>query len=234
MIKTFRNILIFFSALILLIGFSFNIKKINVINNSKNTESEIIEQIFPTKLSRNSLYCYLTNSIFKKKNISFVDNYEIQFVNPIEVNLILKEKDNYFYYTYLRINYYVNNEHMINEIRDEIREYVPEVVNAYEMKRNKGEIVNEIGGISVDDLIKMGKTIKDLKVEYPNIDIANKDDIVFKLGSVNVRIGDTSFLDLKMKRLKETFDHIRDLRGELNLSTVKDKMKNERYIFKKA
>ena len=123
---------------------------------------------------------------------------------------------------------------MINEIRDEIREYVPEVVNAYEMKRNKGEIVNEIGGISVDDLIKMGKTIKDLKVEYPNIDIANKDDIVFKLGSVNVRIGDTSFLDLKMKRLKETFDHIRDMRGELNLSTVKDKMKNERYIFKKA
>ena len=109
MIKTFRNILIFFSALILLIGFSFNIKKINVINNSKNTESEIIEQIFPTKLSRNSLYCYLTNSIFKKKNISFVDNYEIQFVNPIEVNLILKEKDNYFYYSYLRINYYVNN-----------------------------------------------------------------------------------------------------------------------------
>ena len=234
MIKTFRNILIFFSALILLIGFSFNIKKINVINNSKNTESEIIEQIFPSKLSRNSLYCYLTNSIFKKKNISFVDNYEIQFVNPIEVNLILKEKDNYFYYSYLRINYYVNNEHMINEIRDEIREYVPEVVNAYEMKRNKGEIVNEIGGISVDDLIKMGKTIKDLKVEYPNIDIANKDDIVFKLGSVNVRIGDTSFLDLKMKRLKETFDHIRDMRGELNLSTVKDKMKNERYIFKKA
>ena len=123
---------------------------------------------------------------------------------------------------------------MINEIRDEIREYVPEIVNAYEMKRNKGEIVNEIGGISVDDLIKMGKTIKDLKVEYPNIDIANKDDIVFKLGSVNVRIGDTSFLDLKMKRLKETFDHIRDMRGELNLSTVKDKMKNERYIFKKA
>lgn len=234
MIKTFRNILIFFSALILLIGFSFNIKKINVINNSKNTDSEIIEQIFPTKLSRNSLYCYLTNSIFKKKNILFVDNYEIQFVNPIEVNLILKEKDNYFYYSYLRINYYVNNEHMINEIRDEIREYVPEVVNAYEMKRNKGEIVNEIGGISVDDLIKMGKTIKDLKVEYPNIDIANKDDIVFKLGSVNVRIGDTSFLDLKMKRLKETFDHIRDMRGELNLSTVKDKMKNERYIFKKA
>ena len=234
MIKSFKNIIIFFSVLLLILGFSFSIKKVNVINNSKNTNSEIIEQIFPSKLSRNSLYCYLTNKIFKKKNILFVDDYKIEFVNPIEVNLVLKEKDNYFYYSYLRINYYVNNEHMINEIRDEVHEYVPEVVNAYEMKRNKGDIVNELGGISVDDLLLMGKTIKDLKVDFPSIDVDNKDDIVFKLGTVNVRIGNTDFLDLKMKRLKETFNHIREMRGELNLTTVKDKMINERYIFKKA
>ena len=234
MIKTFRNIIVFLSALVILIGFSFSIKKINVINNSKNTEKEIIEQIFPTKLSRNSIYCYLTNKIFKKKNILYVDDYEIQFVNLIEVNIKLKEKENYFYYSYLRINYYVNDEHMINEIRDEVRDYVPEVVNAYEMKRNRGDLIDSIGGISVDDLLLMGKTIKDLKVDFPSIDIDKKDDIVFKLGTVNVKIGDTSFLDLKMKRLKETFNHIRDLKGELNLSTVKDKMKNEHYIFKKA
>ena len=234
MIKTFKNIMIFFTALMLVLGFSFNIKKINLINNSKNNEDEIIEQIFPSKLSRNSLYCYLTNNIFKKKNILFVDDYKIEFVNPIEINLILKEKDNYFYYSYLRINYYVNDEHMINEIRDEIRDYVPEVVNAYEMKRNKGDVVNEIGGVKVDDLLLMGKTIKELEVEFPSIDIDKKDDIVFKLGNVNVRIGDTSNLDIKMKRLKETFNHIREMRGELDLRKAKDKMKNERYIFKKA
>ena len=234
MIKTFRNIIIFFTALMLVLGFSFSIKKINVINNSKNTENEIIEQIFPSKLSRNSLLCYLTHSLFKNKNILFIDDYEIEFVNPVEINLILKEKDNYFYYSYLRINYYVNNDHMINEIRDEVHEYVPEVVNAYEMKRNKGDVVKEIGGMSVDDLILMGKTIKELKVDFPSIDIDKKDDIVFKLGNVNVRIGDTSFLELKMKRLKETFNHVREMRGELDLTTVKDKMKNERYIFKKA
>ena len=234
MIKTFRNIIIFFTALMLVLGFSFSIKKINVINNSKNTENEIIEQIFPSKLSRNSLFCYLTHSLFKNKNILFIDDYEIEFVNPVEINLILKEKDNYFYYSYLRINYYVNNDHMINEIRDEVHEYVPEVVNAYEMKRNKGDVVKEIGGMSVDDLILMGKTIKELKVDFPSIDIDKKDDIVFKLGNVNVRIGDTSFLELKMKRLKETFNHVREMRGELDLTTVKDKMKNERYIFKKA
>ena len=234
MIKTFRNIIVFFTALMLVLGFSFSIKKINVINNSKNTENEIIEQIFPSKLSRNSLFCYLTHSLFKNKNILFIDDYEIEFVNPVEINLILKEKDNYFYYSYLRINYYVNNDHMINEIRDEVHEYVPEVVNAYEMKRNKGDVVKEIGGMSVDDLILMGKTIKELKVDFPSIDIDKKDDIVFKLGNVNVRIGDTSFLELKMKRLKETFNHVREMRGELDLTTVKDKMKNERYIFKKA
>ena len=234
MIKTFKNIMIFFTALMLVLGFSFNIKKINVINNSKNNENEIIDQIFPSKISRNSLYCYLTNNLFKKKNILFVDDYKIEFVNPIEINLILKEKENYFYYSYLRINYYVNDEHMINEIRDEIRDYVPEVVNAYEMKRNKGDVVREIGGVNVDDLLLMGKTIKELEVEFPSIDIDNKDDIVFKLGNVNVRIGDTSFLEIKMKRLKETFNHIREMRGELDLRNAKDKMKNERYIFKKA
>ena len=234
MIKTFKNIIIFFTALMLVLGFSFSIKKINVINNSKNNENEIIEQIFPSKISRNSLYCYLTNNLLKKKNILFVDDYKIEFVNPIEINLILKEKENYFYYSYLRINYYVNDEHMINEIRDEIRDYVPEVVNAYEMKRNKGDVVREIGGVNVDDLLLMGKTIKELEVEFPSIDIDKKDDIVFKLGNVNVRIGDTSYLEIKMKRLKETFNHIRELRGELDLRNAKDKMKNERYIFKKA
>ena len=234
MIKTFKNIIIFFTALMLVLGFSFSIKKINVINNSKNNENEIIEQIFPSKISRNSLYCYLTNNLLKKKNILFVDDYKIEFVNPIEINLILKEKENYFYYSYLRINYYVNDEHMINEIRDEIRDYVPEVVNAYEMKRNKGDVVREIGGVNVDDLLLMGKTIKELEVEFPSIDIDKKDDIVFKLENVNVRIGDTSYLEIKMKRLKETFNHIRELRGALDLRNAKDKMKNERYIFKKA
>ena len=234
MIKTFKNIIIFLSALMLVLCFSFSIKKINVINNSKNSDNEIINQIFSSKWSRNSIYCYLTNSLFKKKNILFVDDYEIKFVSPIEVNIILKEKENYFYYSYLRINYYVNNEHMINEIRDEVHEYVPEVVNVYEMKRNKGDVIDKLGDIPVDDILLMGKTIKELKVDMPSIDLENKDDIVFKLGTVNVRIGDTSFLDLKMKKLKDTFNYIRDMRGELNLSTVKDKMKNERYIFKKA
>lgn len=234
MIKSFKNIIIFFAALIIILSFSFSVKKINVINNSKNTDDEIIEQIFPTKISKNSLYCYITNNVFKKRDILYVDDYKIQFVNPVEVNIVLKEKENYFYYSYLRINYYLNNQNMINEVRDEIYENIPEVVNAYEMKRNKGDIVEAIGGVSVDDLITISKTIKDLDVEYPNIDIEDKNNIVIKLGLVNVKIGDTSFLDLKMKRLSETFSYIRDMKGELNLSNVSDKMKNERYIFKKA
>ena len=234
MIKTFKNIILFFAGLIIVLSFSFSVKKINVINNSKNTDEEIIEQIFPTNISKNSLYCYITNNVFKKKDILYVDDYIVQFVNPVEVNIILKEKENYFYYSYLRINYYLNNQKMINEVRDETYENVPEVVNAYEVKRNKGDIVDVIGGVSVDDLMTISKTIKDLNVEYPNIDIEDKNNIIIKLGTVSVKIGDTKYLDLKMKRLSETFSYIRDMKGELNLSTISDKMKNERYIFKKA
>ena len=234
MIKTFKNIIIFFFFFFFILGFSFCISCFIVVINTINTDEEIINAIFPSKVSRNSVVAFISNKIFKNRNIEFIDDYELVFVTPLEVNIVLKEKDNYFYYSYLRINYYVNNDYMVNEIRDEVYTYVPEVVNAYENKRIKGDKVNEIGGVDVKNLLLISKAIKELKVEYPSIDINNKDDIVLKLGSVNVKIGDLNYLELKMKRLKETYKHVKDMKGVLDLSTVRDKMKNERYIFKKA
>ncbi len=79
------------AVLLAVLLLTLQIREITVTGIGHYTREEIEEILFPDRLSRNSLYCYLQNRLKEHEKIPCVEDYEIVFQSPGRVEVIVYE-----------------------------------------------------------------------------------------------------------------------------------------------
>lgn len=94
---------------------SINITKIQVTGNKKYSSQQIESILFKDRWDKNSLFFYLKNRFQPHQDIPFVEDYEIVFQRPTEIEIIIYEKSVVGYVTYMNSCMYFDKDGIIVE-----------------------------------------------------------------------------------------------------------------------
>jgi len=115
------------AAVLAVLLLTLQVREVTVTGIGHYTQEEIEEILFPDRLSRNSLYCYLQNRLKEHEKIPFVEDYEIVFQSPGRVEVIIYEKSIVGYVTYMSSYMYFDKDGIIVESASTKLEGVPEI-----------------------------------------------------------------------------------------------------------
>lgn len=111
--------------LMAILALSINIKTITVTGNKRFTQEQMTEMLFPDRLSRNFLFCYLRDRLKDHEPIPFVEDYKLVFRGPSEVEIIVYEKSVVGYVSYMSSYMYFDKDGIIVESANEKLPDVP-------------------------------------------------------------------------------------------------------------
>lgn len=106
---------------------SLTIRQVTVSGNNQYTSQELVDMIFKTKKDRNTLYCYGKDKLVEHQQIPFVEDYQLVFRGPFEVEIIVHEKSVVGYVTYMSSCMYFDKDGIIVESTNEEVEGIPRI-----------------------------------------------------------------------------------------------------------
>lgn len=106
---------------------SLQIRTITVTGNQRYTEEQMIENVFPDRLSYNAVYCYLKDRFQPHEKIPFVEDYSIVFKSPLSVEIIVYEKSVVGYVSCMSSCMYFDKDGIVVESTNEQLEGIPQI-----------------------------------------------------------------------------------------------------------
>ncbi len=194
-----------------------NIREVTIQGNSRYTEAEIAELIFQKKTDYNSALFFLREKTKDHIQIPFVEDYQIRFINPCHVEIIVHEKSVVGYVPYMGSYMYFDKDGIVVESTGQALEGIPCVEGLrfgqivlyqplpVEDKKIFEEILNltqmlSVHGLNVD------------KIHYNSKGEAN-----LYFGNVEVVLGDSAQMDGKISLLSDMMSSLEGLDGTLYL-----------------
>lgn len=227
-------IIILLVCFIILFVSTLGIKNITVLGCENIDSSYIISEIFENNLDYISILFYLKDKFVKHKEINYVEKYQIEWQNPISVEIIVYEKPIVGYIRYMSSNFYFDKDGYVRKISLTKDYNVPEffgmsyndlVLNKQIMVKDKN-IFNSILNIT-DNIAKYNIDIN--LVEY-----SSTKDINLYIDKIKVLLGTNENMEIKFMVLNDIYPKIKDMSGTLDLRKAKENMLNEQYIFTKS
>lgn len=207
--------LIIMLALFLLL--SVSITKVEVTGNQQYTSEEITELLFPDKISRNTLFCFLKNRLREHVQIPFVEDYDIIFRGPGQVEVILYEKSVVGYVSYMSSYMYFDKDGIIVESANEALPGVPlvtglkfgQIVLYQKLPLEKEEIFQEI--LNLTQILSIYHMMVD-RIQY-----GDYGEITLYLGDIEVLLGNGGNLNSKVSELNDMLPQLNGRSGILHL-----------------
>lgn len=227
---------IFFILLpIFLMGLLWSIKisKLEISGNSLYTDEEIEQLVFPNKMSRNTLYCFINTMRGKKESIPFVQDYSVSLLNPFKAEIIIYEKSIIGYVPYLGSNMYFDKDGVVVESSEKLLKGIPMVqgLSFKSVVLYKQLPVSEEKVFSY--ILKLTQLISAYGIEVDLIKLNTQRDTVLMIGDIEVVLGDYSHTDAKIAELHDILPNIQGLQGTLYLDSYTALDGNKMYTFKK-
>ena len=234
-IKRPRAALLILGAVVALgIGaMSMNIKQIRVSGNNRYTGEELVDMIFKTKADRNTLYCYGKDKLTQHQQIPFVEDYQLVFRGPFEVEIIVHEKSVVGYVTYMSSCMYFDKDGIIVESANREVEGIPRVEGL-----DFGQIVLHKPLPVADEaifgqILILTQVLSTYDLKVSRIQYDRKGDATLYMDDLEVVLGDKSNIDGKILRLSNMLPALQGLKGTLYLDTYDPSNNQMAYTFKK-
>lgn len=231
-----HRVLLGLAAVFLIMGItvmSLNIRQITVSGNSRYTKEELIERIFPGKADWNVLYCYGKDRLREHMQIPFVEDYNLVFHSPFDVEVIVHEKSVVGYVSYMSSYMYFDKDGIIVESTNEEVEGIPRI-----MGLSYGQIVLH-KSLPVKDQ-KVFREILDLtqvltrhELGVERIQFDSRGDATLHMENLEVFLGDSSNIAGKVLRLSNMLPELEGLNGILYLDTYDPTNSNMAFTFKR-
>lgn len=212
---------------------SLTIKQVTVSGNNRYTKEEVIDMIFKTGADRNTLYCYGKDKFGEHQQIPFVEDYQLVFHGPFEVEVIVHEKSVVGYVAYMSSYMYFDKDSIIVESTNEEVEGIP-CIEGLEY----GQIVLH-KPLPVEDqaifgqILILTQVLSTYDLGVKKIQYDRKGDAKLYTEDLEVVLGDGSNIDGKILRLSNMMPELEGLKGTLYLDTY-DPLNNQMaYTFKK-
>ena len=133
--------IIFVLILVALIVASFKIKvrHVEVTGNTRATDMEIVSQVFTSEFDKISVVLFINEKLKKHKDLIFVDDYKIKWITPFSIEIEVEENEEVGFVKRSSKYVYFDKKGIINEITEERKPDVPEVlgVNFKSLERGK-------------------------------------------------------------------------------------------------
>ena len=204
-------------ALLIFFLISASISEVEVTGNGKYTSEEITEILFPDRMSRNSLLCFLRNRLQEHIQIPFVEDYEIIFHSPVQVEVIIYEKSVVGYVSYMNSYMYFDKDGIIVESANEALLGVPlvtglkfgQIVLYQKLPLEKEEVFPEI--------LNLTPILSIYEMQVDRIQFGTYGEITLFLGDLEVLLGNSGNLNDKVSELNDMLPQLKGHGGILHL-----------------
>lgn len=225
---------VFLAALLILVFLSFaKIDTVQVSGNERYTAEQIETLVFDTKLSRNSVYCYLNHRFRPHKTIPFVEDYEIVFRSLNRVEIIVYEKSVVGYVSYMNSNMYFDKDGIIVESTSGHLPGIPQVTGL-----KFGHIVLhqplpvQDAGI-FNEILNLTQMLAVNEIQVSEIHFDKDRNATLSIGELRVELGSNSQMNGKLSELSDILADYPSLAGTLYLDTYDESNSNPMYRFEK-
>ncbi len=234
--RKIRNMMLGGLALIVLlisiILASARIKSFKVIGNTRYTSEEMVQLIFSDAWDTNAFYCFIKDRTKSHKQIPFIQRYDIDFVGPMEVNITVYEKNIVGYVDYMSSHMYFDKDGIVVESTGDSLEGIPKISGL-----SFGSIVLykelPVSNMKVfNDILNLTGALSENGIKCDEIVYDNLLNATLIIGDIDVYLGGTENMEMKIFTLKDILPKLDGLKGELNLSDYNDSSDHESYIFK--
>ncbi len=229
-----QKILMIVACILLTAGILFvsvSVTEIKVTGNRTYTEEEIENLVFPTRISRNSMVCLVSQMLGKKRSIPFVQDYKISFTGPSSVEVIVYEKSMVGYVTYMSSHMYFDKDGIIVESAGQRLPGIPEITGL-----RFGQIVL-YRELPVENskifsmILNLTQTLSTYGIPADLIRYDGDLNATLVIGNVNVLLGGSNDMNGKLSELSNILPQIKDLSGTLDLSDFDPTVTNRMYSF---
>ncbi|MBQ9550925.1 MAG: FtsQ-type POTRA domain-containing protein [Lachnospiraceae bacterium] len=196
----------------------YKVSTVHVSGNSHYTDDEIRAMVLDDSIiGRNALYLRLKYRNKPIKDVPFIERMDVKFDDRDTVTIEVYEKAVAGYVDFLGKRMYFDREGIVVESSDDEIEGIPQITGlkfdycivGKPLPVEDPQIFNEI--LSLTQLLTKYSIVTD------GIYFAGDNSITLYLGDVRVLLGDMSYIDEKMMRLKNIAPELSGKKGVLHL-----------------
>ena len=221
-------------AILIVVMLSVNIENVSITGEEWYTAQELEEKIFPDRLSRNSIYTFITvNLLNRKKEIPFVEDYKITFTSPDSVDVIVYEKSITGYVKYMGSYMYFDKDGIVVDSSSEALSGIPEITGLdfgsivlYRKLPVKDEKV-------FDDILNLTQILTLHDIQADRIDYSGIREATLYIGDLKVVLGTGDNISEKIRELYDMRDVLPKEKGTLYLDSYDPNNTNPAYTFSK-
>lgn len=197
----------------------FNVHSTHVIGNTIYTNDEMTEYVQRGAFGDNTFALSLLYHDRSIEDLAFVESIDIQMLNPVELNIIVKEKKLTGYVNAGDSNIYVDEEGHVVERSMKTIYGVPKIDGLEVEEAVKGEklVVDNPFGLSA--ALHALHTMKKYDISVSNLSTDPSASITIDLGDIDVVLGQDENYDLKLSRLAGLMPELEGRSGVINLMT---------------
>lgn len=229
-----RKIVLAAAAALLLaaiVMLSFQIKTITVTGNQRYSQEQMIDTLFPDRMSYNAVYCYLKDRLRPHEKIPFVEDYRIVFQSPRKVEIIVYEKSVVGYVSYMSSYMYFDKDGIIVESANEQLEGIPQITGLkfgqivlyQKLPVEQNDIFQEI--LNLTQIL----SVYDMKVD--RIQYNSFGEAVLFMDGIEVRLGGNESLNGKIAELNDMLPLLAGRTGVLHLEDYDETNTTAGYSF---
>ncbi len=204
-------------AVLVIIGAMQKITKVNIIDSTRNEDSEIENYLFDEKYDRNPIIFFLKSKFSDKKTIPFVETYDISFNSYNEITVQIYEKSVVGYLTYMGTNMYFDKDGLVVESSDKVLPNIPLITGLdfdYIVLHDKIPLENtKLFGYLLD----LTQLIEKYEIGVSKINIDGERNFILYIGDVKVELGDNTDMNDKMADLRDIYPNLKDVKGTLDM-----------------
>ena len=228
-----KILIIIFFILILFFVFNVKIQTIDVRNNTKSTDTEIINQMFKREFDKRSIVLFINEKVGRHKKMKYVKSYSVSWNSPKSIVINVIENPSIAYVRSDLKRVYFDKDGIINEITDEIKSNLMEVEGISFKSYEKGDYISSQNNEIISAILEITSTVYEKSIPASLLEIMPDNTLKLYVENIIVILGDVGNMEVKLQRLYDIYKEISEYSGVLDLSNAKENMLDEQYIFKK-
>ena len=191
-------------------------------NGSKRyTDDELEKYFFVDDKDRNPLMFLLTDLFSDKKQIPFVETYDVEIESPFLYKVTIYEKSIVGYLKYMGSNMYFDKDGIVVESSERLLEDVPLITGLeFDSIVLHSKIpVKEKNTFS--DLLNVTQCLEKYDIVVDKIHMTKTLEFIITLGNVKVELGINDMMNEKVKDLYDIIPSLLDVNGTLYMNEYK-------------
>ncbi len=213
---------------------SARFQRYKVIGNTHYTEDQVLQMVFSDSWDTNSFYQLVREHTKSHKTLPFVEKYELHWLSPLSIEVIVYEKNVVGYVDYMSSHMYFDKDGIVVESTREQLSGIPKITGLsfgsivlYQPLPVKNKAV-------FNDILNLTGALSGYQIQCDSIQYDDFLNATLRIGDLKVSLGQNENMEMKISTLNDILPKLAGRNGTLDLSTYTEHPDREEYIFREG